>query len=77
VIEAMRRAPIEDPLFGAVTVRPDGRAIHAMYVFRVKTPAQSTSRWDVYTLVSTIPPELAFRPLDQGSCPLVAPGPAK
>jgi len=77
VIEAMRRAPIEDPLFGAVTVRPDGRAIHAMYVFRVKTPAQSKSRWDVYTLVSTIPPELAFRPLDQGGCPLVASGPAK
>ncbi len=77
VIEAMRRAPIEDPLFGAVTVRPDGRAIHAMYVFRVKTPAQSMSRWDVYTLVSTIPPELAFRPLDQGGCPLVASGPAK
>jgi len=77
VIEAMRRASIEDPLFGAVTVRPDGRAIHAMYVFRVKTPAQSTSRWDVYTLVSTIPPELAFRPLDQGGCPLVVSGPAK
>jgi len=77
VIEAMRRAPIEDPLFGAVTVRPDGRAIHAMYVFRVKTPAQSKSRWDVYTLVSTIPPELAFRPLDQGGCPLVVSGPAK
>jgi len=72
VIEAMRRAPIEDPLFGAVTVRPDGRAVHAMYVFRVKTPAQSASRWDLYTLVSTIPPELAFRPLEQGGCPMLA-----
>ncbi len=72
VIEAMRRAPIEDPLFGAVTVRPDGRAVHAMYVFRVKTPAQSASRWDLYTLVSTIPAELAFRPLDQGGCPMLA-----
>ena len=72
VIEAMRRAPIEDPLFGAVTVRPDGRAVHAMYVFRVKTPAQSASRWDLYTLVSTIPPDLAFRPLDQGGCPMLA-----
>ncbi len=72
VIEAMRRAPIEDPLFGAVTVRPDGRAVHAMYVFRVKTPAQSASRWDLYTLVSTIPPDLAFRPLEQGGCPMLA-----
>jgi len=76
VVEATRRAPIEDPLFGTVTVRPDGRAVHAMYVFRVKAPAQSVSRWDLYTLVSTIPAELAFRPLEQGGCPMLAPGAA-
>ena len=72
VMEAMRRAPIEDPLFGTVTVRPDGRAVHAMYVFRVKTPSESKSRWDLYSLVSTIPADVAFRPLDQGGCKLVA-----
>ena len=72
VIEAMKRAPIEDPLFGTVTVRPDGRAIHAMHVFRVKAPAQSKSRWDVYELVTTIPAAEAFRPIEQGGCPLVA-----
>jgi branched-chain amino acid transport system substrate-binding protein len=72
VIEAMRRTPIEDPLFGTVTVRQDGRAVHAMHVFRVKAPAASKSRWDVYELVSTIPAAQAFRPLDQGGCPLVA-----
>ena len=71
VIEAMRRAPIEDPLFGTVTVRPDGRAIHAMHVFRVKAPAASKSRWDLYELVSTIPPEQAFRPIEQGGCPMI------
>jgi len=77
VVEAMRRAPIEDPLFGTVTVRPDGRAVHAMYVFRVKTPAQSTSRWDLYSLVSTIPAEIAFRPMAEGGCPMVAASGAK
>ena len=70
VIEAMRRTPIEDPLFGTVTVRPDGRAVHAMHVFRVKAPAASKSRWDVYELVSTIPADQAFRPIEQGGCPL-------
>ena len=73
VIEAMRRVPIEDPLFGTVTVRRDGRAVHAMHVFRVKAPAASRSRWDLYELVSTIPAEEAFRPMDQGGCPLVSP----
>lgn len=72
VIAAMRAAPIDDPLFGPVTVRVDGRAVHAMHVFRVKAPAQSTSRWDVYTLVSTIPPAEAFRPLADGGCKLVS-----
>ena len=47
-------------------MRPDGRATHPMYVFRVKAPQQSKSRYDVDDLVETIPPEAAFRPLDQG-----------
>ena len=34
----MRRQPIEDKLFGTVTVRQDGRAVHDMYTFRVKAP---------------------------------------
>ncbi len=71
VLAEMRKSPIDDPLFGRVVVRPDGRATHAMYVFRVKAPEQSKSRYDVYDLVQTIPPEAAFRPLDQGGCPLV------
>jgi branched-chain amino acid transport system substrate-binding protein len=71
VVAEMKKAPIDDPLFGHVVVRADGRATHAMYVFKVKAPQQSKSRYDVYDLVETISPEAAFRPLDQGGCPLV------
>lgn len=71
VVAAMRAQPIDDALFGPVTVRPDGRAVHAMYVFRVKSPAQSKSRWDTYELMATIPPDQAFRPLAEGGCALV------
>jgi branched-chain amino acid transport system substrate-binding protein len=71
VLAEMKKSPIDDPLFGRIVVRPDGRAIHAMYVFRVKAPEQSKSRYDVYDLIETIRPEAAFRPLDQGGCPLV------
>ena len=67
----MKKAPIDDPLFGHVVVRADGRATHPMYVFRVKAPEQSKSRYDIYDLVETIPPDAAFRPLDQGGCALV------
>jgi branched-chain amino acid transport system substrate-binding protein len=71
VVAQMRQAPIQDALFGTVTVRPDGRAVHDMYTFRVKAPNESHSRWDTYQLVARIPGAEAFRPLDQGGCPLV------
>ena len=71
VMAAMRAAPIQDKLFGTVTVRPDGRAVHAMYEFRVKQPEQSKGRWDYYDLVATIPAEEAFRPIEQGNCPAI------
>jgi branched-chain amino acid transport system substrate-binding protein len=71
VLAEMKKSPIDDPLFGRVVVRADGRAMHAMYVFKVKAPEQSKNRYDVYDLLETIPPEAAFRPLDQGGCPLV------
>ena len=71
VVAELKRAPIDDALFGRVTVRADGRAIHPMYVFRVKTPAESKGEWDLYAPVLTIPAEQAFRPLNEGGCPLV------
>ena len=71
VVAQMRAKPIEDPLIGPVNVRIDGRATHAMYVFRVKRPEQSKGRWDDYELIATIPATEAFRPLADGGCPLV------
>jgi branched-chain amino acid transport system substrate-binding protein len=71
VVAEMKKAPIDDALFGRVVVRPDGRATHPMYVFRVKAPAASRGRWDDYELVETIPADEAFRPLADGGCPLV------
>ena len=52
-------------------VRPDGRAVHEMYVFRVKSPEESKGRYDLYQLTKTIPADEAFRPLNEGGCPLV------
>jgi branched-chain amino acid transport system substrate-binding protein len=71
VVAAMKAMPTDDPLFGKGTIRADGRKIHPMYLFEVKSPAESKGPWDYYKLVSTIPPEQAFRPLNEGGCPLV------
>jgi len=71
VIKQMQSAEIDDPLFGKVTVRKDGRAVHTMFVFEVKKPEESKGRYDYYKLVRTIATEDAFRPLNQGGCDLV------
>lgn len=71
VVAQMGAAEIDDPLFGKIKVRKDGRAVHTMFVFEVKAPEESKGRYDYYKLVKTIPAEEAFRPLDQGGCPLV------
>jgi branched-chain amino acid transport system substrate-binding protein len=71
VVAKMKEMPTEDRLFGKGEVRVDGRHIHPMYLFEVKKPEESKGPWDYYKLRATIPAEQAFRPLDQGGCPLV------
>ena len=71
VIAKMKEMPTDDPLFGKGVVRADGRKIHPMYLFEVKKPAEAKGPWDYYKVRATIPAEQAFRPIDQGDCPLV------
>ncbi len=71
VVAQLRSKPIEDKLFGEIRVRIDGRVIHNMYLFQVKTPAELKGPWDLLSLRRTIPAAEAFRPLDEGRCPLV------
>lgn len=71
VVAKMKEMPTDDPLFGQGEVRADGRKIHDMYLFKVKSPDQSTGPWDYYETVATIPAAEAFRPLADGNCPLV------
>ncbi len=71
VIAKMKEMPTEDPIFGEGYLREDGRKIHDMYLFRVKSPEESEGPWDYYEVLATIPAERAFRPLEEGNCPLV------
>lgn len=70
-IKQMKKMPTDDPLFGKGKIRIDGRVIHDMYLFQVKSPSESKEPWDYYTLRRTVPAEQAFRPLNEGGCPMV------
>ena len=71
VVPQMKKAPFHDPLFGEVSIRPDGRTIHAMYLFEVKKPAESKYPYDYFRLKVTIPADKAFRPLAEGGCRMI------
>ena len=72
VIAKMRELPIEDGVVRHAHLRPDGRMVHDFYVFKVKTPAESTGPWDIYRLVATVPGDAAFRPMRPDLCPRIA-----
>jgi branched-chain amino acid transport system substrate-binding protein len=67
----MKAMPTDDPLFGKGSIRADGRKMHPAYLVEVKKPGESKGPYDYVKVVATIPPEQAFRPLNQGECPLV------
>lgn len=71
VVAKMKELPVDDIVMGKGEVRADGRKIHDMYLFEVKSPEESQGPWDYYKLIATIPAADAFRPLDQGGCAMV------
>src|SRR6266705_3870084 len=72
VIPKMKELATDDPLFGKGRVRMDGRKVHPAYLVEVKKPSESKGPYDYYKIRATIPADQAFRPMDQGDCPLVA-----
>ena len=72
VVAQMKKMPTDDPLFGKGAVRADGRVIHPAYLFEVKKPEESKYPGDFYKTRATIPADEAFRPLNEGNCPLVS-----
>jgi len=71
VIKIMKATPINDMFARGGRIREDGRMVHDMYLFEVKSPAESRARWDDYKLLATIPGDEAFQSLELSRCPLV------
>ncbi len=71
VAARMHAMPVDDMYNDAVAIRPDGRVLHEMMLARVKAPSASRYPNDVYDIVARVPGAEAFRPLNEGGCPLV------
>jgi branched-chain amino acid transport system substrate-binding protein len=71
VMRRMRATPINDFMTKNGQLREDGRVVRDMYLFQVKTPAESKYEFDYYKLLDTVPGVKAFRPIEESQCPLV------
>ena len=71
VMAQMKSTPINDFFAKNGRIREDGRMVHDMYLFQVKSQSESKYPWDYFKLVATVPGDKAFLPLSQSKCPLV------
>lgn len=69
VAAKMRELPVNDLMTRDGKIRQDGRLVRNMYLFRVKSPAESKYKFDYYQLLATIPGDEAFKPMEDGGCP--------
>jgi branched-chain amino acid transport system substrate-binding protein len=68
VMKKMQDTPINDMFAKNGKLRPDGRMVHDMYLFQVKSPAESKGAWDYYNLKGTIKGDDAFQSLALSRC---------
>ncbi len=71
VMAKMREMPVNDVMTKNGKLREDGRLVRDMYLFEVKSPAESKGKDDIYKLIATVPGDQAYRPMKDGKCPFV------
>ncbi len=70
-MEKMRAIPVNDFMTKNGQLRIDGTVVRDMFLLRAKKPAEQHGEWDILDVAEIIPGKDAFRPLNEGGCPLV------
>ena len=60
-----------DDFYNKGQVRADGRMIHDMYLYQVKSSKESTTPWDYYKMVAKVPGDQAFTTAAESKCALL------
>lgn len=68
VVAKMKAMPINDFYNKNVKIREDGRVLHEMYLWEVKTPEESKYKYDLCKEITSVPGDEAFRPMKDGGC---------
>lgn len=72
VLAAMRATPVRDMMTENGRVRQDGRVMRDLFMFEVKTAAESKGEWDLLRPIGRLAAEDVIRPLSEGKCALAA-----
>src|SRR5262249_55717534 len=70
VMAKMKATKVNDMFAKDGEIRPDGRMVHDMYLMQVKTPAESKTPWDYFTVKETIPGAQAYMTKAESKCSL-------
>jgi len=70
VMAALKSIKVDD-FYNKGQIRADGRMIHNMYLFQVKSSKDSSTPWDYYKTVATVPGEQAFTTVAESKCALL------
>ncbi len=60
-----------DDFYHKGQIRADGRMMHDMFLFQVKSAKDSTTPWDYYKTVARVPAEQAFTTVAESKCALI------
>jgi branched-chain amino acid transport system substrate-binding protein len=72
VAKQLHGMPVNDAFVQNGKVLANGSMSHEMYLFEVKTPAESKGPWDYYKQLAMIPADQAFESAAASGCPLPA-----
>jgi branched-chain amino acid transport system substrate-binding protein len=70
VMTTLKNMKIDD-FYNKGQIRADGRMIHDMYLYQVKSTKESTTPWDYYKMIAKVPGELAFTTVAESKCALI------
>ena len=70
VMSTLKGMKIDD-FYNKGTIRKDGRMIHDMYLYQVKSPKESTTPWDYYKLIAKVPGDQAFTTAAESKCSMM------
>ncbi len=70
VMSTLKSMKIDD-FYNKGQIRADGRMIHDMYLFEVKSAKDSITPWDYYKTIAKVPGEQAFTTVAESKCSLL------